>query len=258
MFRFPSSLRARLSRLGPKPFSFAVAAIFASIAGAPVVTDAFAKGPGQTYCFLGTCHRVKTIAETQSLVGRDLTLVASFYDSCAKDRYNPCGLTSSGERFRPESADNAASPMFPDGTVLLVWSPINKESVVLRINNAGPYWGNRTLDLSRAAARKLGIGGVGKVKARVIKAPAKRDATYSANRRYDAVPGSSPASMRHKPHSTQSLETTHRRAAPFNWHLRKHRMCSRPPPDWRQPCGPSKRCMPQRLRILRRQSLNGS
>ncbi len=154
-----------------------------------IAPEAEAKGPGRTYCFYKTCHRVKTIAETQALVGRDMTVMASHYDSCKKDRFNPCGLTSSGEPFFPERADNAASPVLPDGTVVMVWSKASKQAIVLRINNAGPYWGNRKLDLSRAAARKLGIAGVGEVTLRVLKAPTPAEARYSKNRRYEPVPG---------------------------------------------------------------------
>lgn len=153
------------------------------------VSQTEAKTPGKTYCFHKKCHRVKTIAETEALIGRDLTVFASHYDSCHRDRFNPCGLTSSGERFAADRADNAASPVLPDGTIVLVWSKASQEAVVLRINNAGPYWGNRTLDLSRAAARKLGIGGVGAVTLRVIKAPTPAEARYSKNRRYEPVPG---------------------------------------------------------------------
>jgi rare lipoprotein A len=151
--------------------------------------EAQAKSPGRTYCFYRTCHRVKSIAETQDLVGRDMTVVASHYDSCKKDRFNPCGLTSSGEPFLPGRADNAASPILPDGTIALVWSKSSNEAVIVRINNAGPYWGNRKLDLSRAAARKLGIGGVGAVTLRVLRAPTPQEARYSRNRRYVPVPG---------------------------------------------------------------------
>jgi rare lipoprotein A len=148
-----------------------------------------AKTPGRTYCFYKSCHRVKTIAETQALVGRDMKVIASHYDSCKKDRFNPCGLTSSGERFNAESPDNAASPILPDGTIALVWSKTTREAVVLRINNAGPYWGNRKLDLSRGAARKLGIHGVGEVTLRVLKAPTPAEARYAKNRVYEPVPG---------------------------------------------------------------------
>ncbi len=150
-----------------------------------------AKTPGKTYCFVGKCHRVKTIEETQALVGKEEAITASHYDDCSKDRYNPCGLTSSGERFHPDRPDNTASPIYPDGTTLLVWSPQNKRALVVRVNNAGPYWGNRTLDLSRAAAEKLGFQGEGvaQLKLRVIKAPEEAETKYVENRAYDPVPG---------------------------------------------------------------------
>ena len=83
---------------------------------------------------------MKTIEETAALVGVEELITASHYDDCSKDRFNPCGLTSSGERFHPDRPDNTASPIYPDGTQLLVWSPANKRALVVRVNNAGPYW----------------------------------------------------------------------------------------------------------------------
>lgn len=166
-------------------------AITAMAIPATVISSAEAKTPGKTYCFVGKCHRVKTIAETAALVGKEQSVVASHYDDCKKDRYNPCGLTSSGERFHPDRPDNTASPIYPDGTTLLVWNPKNKRALVVRVNNAGPYWGNRTLDLSRAAAEKLGFAGQGvaKLKIKVVKAPEPHEARYKKNRKYDPVPG---------------------------------------------------------------------
>lgn len=150
-----------------------------------------AKTPGSTYCYYGTCHRVKTIAETQSLIGTKEVVQASFYDDCKNDSLNPCGLTSSGEAFRPDRPDNAASPIYPDGTTLLVWSQDSKEAVVLRVNNAGPYWGGRKLDVSRAAAEALGFKpvGVAQLQVHVLNAPSAQEATYARYRRYHAVPG---------------------------------------------------------------------
>ena len=178
-------------RITARLFALNTVAAGVAIFSAPsmLTSEAQAKSPGRTYCFYRTCHRVKSIPETQDLVGRDLTVVASHYDSCKKDRFNPCGLTSSGEPFLPGRADNAASPILPDGTIALVWSKSSNEAVIVRINNAGPYWGNRKLDLSRAAARKLGIGGVGAVTLRVLRAPTPEEARYSRNRRYVPVPG---------------------------------------------------------------------
>ena len=172
-----------------------IASIASAIAAvaipATTSTPVEAKTPGKTYCFVGKCHRVKTIAETQALVGKEEAITASHYDDCSKDRFNPCGLTSSGEQFHPDRADNTASPIYPDGTQLLVWSPENKRALVVRVNNAGPYWGNRTLDLSRAAAEKLGFegDGVAKLKLKVIKAPEEHETKYVKNRSYDPVPG---------------------------------------------------------------------
>jgi rare lipoprotein A (peptidoglycan hydrolase) len=169
-----------------------IASAFAAMAiPATISTPVEAKTPGKTYCFVGKCHRVKTIAETQALVGKEEAITASHYDDCSKDRFNPCGLTSSGERFHPDRPDNTASPIYPDGTQLLVWSPENKRALVVRVNNAGPYWGNRTLDLSRAAAEKLGFegDGVAKLKVKVIKAPEEHETKYVKNRNYDPVPG---------------------------------------------------------------------
>jgi rare lipoprotein A (peptidoglycan hydrolase) len=172
-----------------------IASIASAIAAvaipATMTSPAEAKTPGKTYCFVGKCHRVKTIEETAALVGVEESITASHYDDCSKDRFNPCGLTSSGERFHPDRPDNTASPIYPDGTQLLVWSPENKRALVVRVNNAGPYWGNRTLDLSRAAAEKLGFEGEGvaKLKVRVIKAPEEAETKYVENRNYDPVAG---------------------------------------------------------------------
>lgn len=156
-----------------------------------IATPAEAKTPGSTYCYYGVCHRVKTIDETKALVGVEETITASHYDDCKHDRYNPCGLTSSGERFYADRPDNTASPIYPDGTMLLVWSPDTGRALVVRVNNAGPYWGDRTLDLSRAAAARLGYegAGIGKLQVRVIKAPEPEEAVYVENRTYLPVPG---------------------------------------------------------------------
>jgi len=178
--------RVRLVCIAPIALAIAAVAIPAAVS-----SSVEAKTPGKTYCFVKKCHRVKTIAETEALVGVEQAVVASHYDDCKKDRFNPCGLTSSGERFHPDRPDNTASPIYPDGTTLLVWNPDNKRALVVRVNNAGPYWGNRTLDLSRAAAEKLGFAGrgVAKLKMRVVKAPEPEEARYKKNRAYDPVPG---------------------------------------------------------------------
>ncbi len=136
------------------------------IAAAMAVPTADAKSPGARYCFHGFCHRVGTLAQTDTLVGWRGHVVASYYDSCHLDRLNPCGLTSSGTVFRPDLPDNAASPLLPDGTVILAYNPKTGDASVLRVTNAGPYSGKRKLDVSRAAAEKLGFPQAGRRAAR--------------------------------------------------------------------------------------------
>lgn len=150
-----------------------------------------AKTPGKTYCFYKVCHRVMTLDETRRAVGKRIVVHASHYDDPSRDRFNPSNLTSSGEFFRAGSPDNAASPKLPNGTVILAWNPATRQSAVLRINNAGPYWRNRTLDVSRAAADHLGFGrtGVAPLHIQVISPPTQADVTYRKGRRYAAVPG---------------------------------------------------------------------
>ena len=68
--------------------------------------------------------------------------------------------TASGEMFDP-GALTAAHPQLPLGTRLLVHSRRTGRSVVVRVNDRGPYHGRRILDLSPEAARQLGMLGMG-------------------------------------------------------------------------------------------------
>lgn len=70
--------------------------------------------------------------------------------------------TASGERFS-RHALTAAHKTLPLHTRVLVTNLANNESVVVRINDRGPYVRGRIIDLSQAAARAIGIRGVGRV-----------------------------------------------------------------------------------------------
>lgn len=161
------------------------------LAGLPVTRPADAKSPGKRYCFHGYCHRVGTLAQTDTLVGWRGYVLASYYDSCGLDRLNPCGLTSSGAVFRPDLPDNAASPLLPDGTVILAYNPKTGDGSVLRVTNAGPYSGQRKLDVSRAAADRLGFRaqGVAPLVISVLQSPTAQEASYVRRRVYPSVAG---------------------------------------------------------------------
>lgn len=166
-------------------------AAFALAALTVVGTAAEAKTPGRKHCHGSVCHRVLTLGETTAELGKVRRLVASHYDDCRRDRFNPCGLTSSGEAFQASAPDNAASSIHPDGTILLVRNPATKIAAVIRVNNFGPFKGNRKLDLSRAAAERLGFAkrGVATLDVMVVQAPTTEEARYKRKRRYDRVPG---------------------------------------------------------------------
>ena len=136
-------------------------------------SSASAKSPGKTYCYKTICHRVKTLAEMDKLVGFEEIVTASFYDDCKVDKNNPCTTLSSGEDFRPDLPDNAASPVYPNGTILILLNPKTNASVLVRVNNSGPYKKGRLLDVSRAAAEQLGFAkfGIAKLKVTVISGP---------------------------------------------------------------------------------------
>lgn len=68
-------------------------------------------------------------------------------------------LTANGERFDMH-AMTAAHRTLPFGTMVLVKNPATGKSVTVRINDRGPYVKGRIIDLSRAAAQKLGISGI--------------------------------------------------------------------------------------------------
>lgn len=65
-------------------------------------------------------------------------------------------LTANGEIFDPQRL-TAAHRTLPLGSRVRVTNPRNGESVIVRINDRGPYHGNRVIDLSYAAAREIGL-----------------------------------------------------------------------------------------------------
>lgn len=77
--------------------------------------------------------------------------------------------TANGERYDMH-AMTAAHKELPLGSKIEVTNTSNGRKVVVRINDRGPFHGNRVLDLSKAAADKLGVlhQGVANVHIRVI------------------------------------------------------------------------------------------
>lgn len=77
--------------------------------------------------------------------------------------------TANGERYN-SNALTAAHPSLPFNTRVKVTNLNNGRSVVVRINDRGPYAGGRIIDLSAAAARRIGMiqSGVAPVKIEIL------------------------------------------------------------------------------------------
>jgi rare lipoprotein A len=106
--------------------------------------------------------RVAVSRPTSGVVdSRDFSGMASYYWEgervASGGRYNPDGMT-------------AAHRTLPFGTRLQVTDLISKRSVVVTINDRGPFIAGRILDLSRGAATALGMTnrGVTPIKATVM------------------------------------------------------------------------------------------
>lgn len=84
--------------------------------------------------------------------------------------------TASGQRFNAASM-TAASNTLPFGTLVKVTNVKNKKSVTVRINDRGPKQADRIIDVTRAAAARLGMlkSGVAEVELKVL-GSAKRGA----------------------------------------------------------------------------------
>jgi rare lipoprotein A len=72
------------------------------------------------------------------------------------------GKTASGERMNPSEL-TAAHPTLPFGSKITVTNPHTGRSVVVRINDRGPFVKGRVIDLSPAAARAIGVNGLAQV-----------------------------------------------------------------------------------------------
>jgi rare lipoprotein A len=70
--------------------------------------------------------------------------------------------TANGETFNTHAL-TAAHKTLPFGTKLRVTNERTGKSVVVRINDRGPYAHRPVIDLSKAAAQAVGISGVGQV-----------------------------------------------------------------------------------------------
>ena len=101
------------------------------------------------------------VGNNQVALGATSYGLASYYEEGTQ--------TASGENFDPQAL-TAAHPDLPFGTKLRVTNVTTGKSVIVRVNDRGPFVPGRIVDVSHSAAAALGIieQGTAKVKVDVV------------------------------------------------------------------------------------------
>lgn len=164
-------LKLKKSSAGAVARSNAVLAVLAATVLVGVTaTDASAKERHHHYRHHHYRHHAENMsggfwhnanAAIASSFGRTFSGIASFYGNESGRR------TASGQRFN-QNAMTCAHRTLPFGTKLRVTH--GGRSVVVTVNDRGPFVRGRVLDLSTGAARAIGLtsAGVGRVTAEVV------------------------------------------------------------------------------------------
>ena len=164
---------------------------------APSLNNAYLLAPAPKY-YVGSAYKVEDV---QYIPVEDLT-----YNQTGIAGIVPAELngtkTSNGEVFDMNQMV-ATSKTLPLPTIARVTNLDNGQSVVVRVNNRGPFVNTRIMDLSPAAARQIGMNGQTKVQVQVLadESIAVKNATVGAT-----TPATSAQPM--TPPPAQTVETT--------------------------------------------------
>lgn len=127
------------------------------------------RGGNKNYSVFGKKYRV-----LQSSAGYKKRGVASWYGKKFHGH-----LTSNGETYDMYQM-TAAHKSLPLPSYVRVTHLKNSKSIVVRVNDRGPFHRNRIIDLSYVAAKKLGISGTGVVEVTAINPKAYRSQKYAS------------------------------------------------------------------------------
>jgi rare lipoprotein A len=124
---------------------------------------------GYTRGYGNTVTKTTTTNQQKFHQGEVLYLVTSYYGK--KFHGHP---TSNGEVFDMNKF-TCAHKELPFNTKLRVTNEANMKSVVVRVNDRGPFIPGRDLDISYAAAQKIGLtaSGVKKLKVEILEYPSE-------------------------------------------------------------------------------------
>jgi rare lipoprotein A len=113
---------------------------------------------------LGVGILISVVSGSSSLMAAPQTGVASVYSN---------EKTANGE-YAHASRLTAAHRSLPFGTMVEVTNTHNGRSVVVRINDRGPYIRGRVIDLTPAGARAIGSSGLAPVRLTVLSVGTRR------------------------------------------------------------------------------------
>ena len=112
--------------------------------------------------------RIAAIAAVARLLGGPVANRGGAAQTGMASYYKHGKRTANGERFDPHGM-TAAHRTLPFGTRVLVTNLKNGKSVIVRINDRGPFTKGRVIDLSLGAAKVVGLTQSGVAKVKVVK-----------------------------------------------------------------------------------------
>ncbi len=120
---------------------------------------------------LGTFFLINPVSQQHSdLNAKPKDEIAEFTQEGVASWYGP-GFhgrkTANGERFNTNDL-TAAHKTLPFNTIVRVVNLDNEKTVIVRINDRGPFTKGRIIDLSKAAKNEIGMDGLGNVRIEVI------------------------------------------------------------------------------------------
>jgi len=117
----------------------------------------------------GVMRKILMTAAAAAILAFPMAAPAAAAQECGRASwYALTSKTASGERMNP-SAMTAAHRTLRFGTKLKVTNPRNGKSVIVRINDRGPFSKGRVIDLSLGAAKVVGLTQSGVAKVKVVR-----------------------------------------------------------------------------------------
>lgn len=149
--------------------------------------------------------RYRPVSDFPVRIGKPYAVGGTTYTPVADPSYDVLGFaswygsesgnrTANGERFRP-GAVTAAHTTLPLPSYVEVTALDTGRTILLRVNDRGPFARGRIIDLSRGAAQSLGMkaSGVVPVRVRVVEPPERDRARLRDGKPAAARPDASPA-----------------------------------------------------------------